>query len=151
MLLPMIKGLETLAAELPGLEAGEGRSRLAAAGGFLREELLPHASAEEAVLYPAVEQVSHAPGSLVTMRADHREVVRRIDALAAASSGDSLAAVPFQLVGLAAILELHFRKEEELLLPLLDRALEPAEADQLFAQMTRHVEEAGGEEGAPLH
>jgi iron-sulfur cluster repair protein YtfE (RIC family) len=40
-----------------------------------------------------------------------------------------------QLVGLSAILLLHFRKEEEVLLPVLDTTLSPGDADALFARM----------------
>ena len=36
---------------------------LDAALAFLRESLIPHAQAEDAVLYPMVEQVMHAPGA----------------------------------------------------------------------------------------
>lgn len=153
MLLPRIEGLDKLAAEFPGLSAGEARARLFAALEFLHGELVPHASAEEAVLYPAIERVTGMPGSLATMSADHREVLRRIHGLHAAARAPnaSLAAIPLALAGLAAIVLLHFRKEEELLLPILDRALAPAEADELFERLARHAHEAAGEGTTALH
>jgi len=43
---------------------------------FLRESLIPHAEAEDAVLFPNVEQVMNAPGATATMTRDHVEVVR---------------------------------------------------------------------------
>jgi iron-sulfur cluster repair protein YtfE (RIC family) len=49
---------------------------------MLRHDLLPHPRAEEAVLYPAVEQAMGAPGAMVTMAADHREIARRVEVLA---------------------------------------------------------------------
>jgi hypothetical protein len=41
-----------------------------------------------------------------------------------------------QLYGLWAILQLHFAKEEEVLLPVLDVALAPADVRRLFDQMS---------------
>jgi hypothetical protein len=82
-------------------------------------------------------------GATATMKADHNEIVARIDRLA-----DTLARIEQdspdpalardlarQLVGLAAILQLHFRKEEEVLLPVLDASLGPDDAAALFARM----------------
>jgi hemerythrin-like domain-containing protein len=82
-------------------------------------------------------------GATATMKADHNEIVARIDRLA-----DTLARIEQdspdpalardlarQLVGLAAILQLHFRKEEEVLLPVLDASLGPDDAPELFARM----------------
>ena len=43
--------------------------------------------------------------------------------------------VAHQLVSLSAILQLHFRKEEEVLLPVLDASLSADEAAALFARM----------------
>src|SRR5690606_17118878 len=97
----------------------------------LRGRLIPHARAEEEVLYPAVEQAMGAPGATATMVADHREVVARTDRLEASAAdiverwpdADAVADLHRQLAGLSAIIELHFRKEEEVLLPVLDRTL----------------------------
>jgi iron-sulfur cluster repair protein YtfE (RIC family) len=110
---------------------------------FLRDHLVPHATAEEQVLYPAVERAMGAPGATATMAADHAEIVNRIDRLAAdvatieqrwpdAALGASLGR---QLIGLSAILQLHFRKEEEVLLPVLDAELDPDDAVALFHRM----------------
>ena len=97
---------------------------------FLQQHLIPHARAEEAVLYPAVEEALGAPGITATMAADHREIIRRIAALAATAihdgepSKDQVESLRRQLYGLSAILDLHFAREEELLLPLLDAHLD---------------------------
>ncbi len=77
------------------------------------------------------------------MRADHVEIVARIDRLAEAAAAveqrwpDAELArdVAHQLVGLSAILQLHFRKEEEVLLPVLDANLDTDAAAALFARM----------------
>jgi iron-sulfur cluster repair protein YtfE (RIC family) len=110
---------------------------------FLRGHLVPHATAEEHVLYPAVEEAMAAPGATATMRADHVEIVARIDRLAATARAvqerwpdPQLARdLAHQLVGLAAILQLHFSKEEDILLPVLDATLDPERASELFVRM----------------
>jgi iron-sulfur cluster repair protein YtfE (RIC family) len=121
---------------------------------FLERSLMPHAHAEEAALYPAVEEAMQAPGATDTMIADHAEIVRRINALAAltASVGSESPSsaeteqLRAQLYGLSAILHLHFAKEEEVLLPVLDAHLDADDAAQLFARM-RAV--AHPQEGTP--
>lgn len=128
-------GLDRWAADTP--------ERLRGVVEFLAGHLVPHARAEEAVLYPAVEEVMRAPGATDTMIADHAEIMRRIDALAATvgtvgngpattTQAEQLRA---QLYGLGAILELHFAKEEEVLLPVLDAQLGAEDAAQLFTRM----------------
>ena len=85
---------------------------------------------------------------MATMVADHVEIVRRIDALAAVTrdfrslplSHDVVEDLRAQLYGLWAILLLHFGKEEEVLLPVLDERLSSEDADALFADMARHTD-----------
>jgi iron-sulfur cluster repair protein YtfE (RIC family) len=118
------------------------REKLQDAVEFLRYRLMPHASAEEAWLYPAVEGAMRAPGATETMRRDHDEVLRRLEALEqlrdeiddapTEAQRDQLAAA---LHGLHAIVSLHFAKEEELYLPILDRSLTPEDAELLFERM----------------
>lgn len=95
------------------------------------------------MVYPAVEEAMGAPGATATMRADHAEIAARIDRLA--STLDALGEpwprpgvvddVAVQLAGLSAIIRLHLRKEEDLLLPALDRTLSGEAAEDLFARM----------------
>ena len=142
-LLPHLQGLETVADEVDRWDADEAAHVLGDIVGFLRGHLVPHARAEEQVLYQAVEQAMGAPGATATMRADHAEIVSRIDRLADTAATvairwpDNAVArdVGHQLVGLSAILLLHFRKEEEVLLPVLDTSLSRGDADALFARM----------------
>jgi iron-sulfur cluster repair protein YtfE (RIC family) len=46
------------------------------------------------------------------------------------------------LYGLYALVKVHFAKEEELYLPLLDARLSPAEAEHMFADMEKAAKEA---------
>jgi iron-sulfur cluster repair protein YtfE (RIC family) len=135
--------LATIADEVDRWDADEAAPVLGEIVEFLRGHLVPHARAEEQVLYPAVEQAMAAPGATATMRADHAEILARIDRLAdtAATVADRwpdhavARDLIHQLVGLSAILLLHFRKEEEVLLPVLDSTLSAGDADALFARM----------------
>ncbi len=142
-LLPRLDDLRAAAAEIGNWQRDVTPSRLAEVVRFMREHLVPHARAEEAVLYPAFERALGAPGATVTMVADHVEIVRRIDALEGTIIAigprtprpDQLEDLRAQLYGLWAILLLHFGKEEDVLLPELDVHLTPAEADALFAEL----------------
>lgn len=121
---------------------------------FLEVHLIPHAAAEDAVLYPAVERFLGAPGSMATLSRDHVEVVRLTSELGRLR--DHLAVVrPGHiqeqdlrrvLYGLYALVRVHFAKEEEILVPILERGLSSDDADRLFLEM-ESVEERGRAKG----
>jgi iron-sulfur cluster repair protein YtfE (RIC family) len=142
-LLPHLLALDTAANDIAGWDRDAAVATLADLVGFLRGHLVPHAAAEEAVLYPAIEDAMGAPGATATMRADHVEVVSRIDRLADSAAiveqrwpdADLARNIAHQLVGLSAILQLHFSKEEDVLLPVLDTSLDASAAAALFARM----------------
>lgn len=110
---------------------------------FLTQHLIPHALSEDEVLYPAVERMMRAPGATATMTRDHTEVVRLTEELGflrshiAGHTPGELQAKSLRriLYGLEAIVRLHFTKEEELYLPVLEEGLEQDEADQLVIGM----------------
>lgn len=139
---PHLAALGTLAAELDRWSDATA-GRLAELVAFLRGHLVPHALAEEAVLYPKVEGVLGAPRATATMVADHVEIVRRIDELeriveevgTARPEPAALERLRGRLYGLDAILALHFAKEEEVLLPVLDEHLAAEEAEAMFRAM----------------
>ena len=116
---------------------------------FLTTHLLPHAQAEEAALYPAVQKVMGTPYGTVTMSRDHVEVERLTQELAALRDQVSTSEIGAKqanelkrvLYGLYTLVKVHFAKEEEVYLPLLDANLTADEAKDLFEAM----EEAAGE------
>ncbi|MFA5890299.1 MAG: hemerythrin domain-containing protein [Actinomycetota bacterium] len=121
-----IEALGALSRDIPSLDDRELGARLNAAVSFLRGGLLPHARAEEELLYPAVEKVLRAVGGATrTMQIDHRAITERIDRLAALAAEAPSPAVREEaaraLIGLEALLGVHFVKEEEVYVPLLDR------------------------------
>lgn len=113
--------------------------QLAALREFVDGSVLPHATAEEATLYPAA--ASAAPLLVAAMTAEHRALADRARALAGTgSSVDALAAAE----GFAAVFAVHVDKENDLLLPLLARSTDVSLAGLLQA-MHRHVDEPGDE------
>jgi iron-sulfur cluster repair protein YtfE (RIC family) len=130
-LLVHVEHLKAAAAELPELSIEERRTLLARVLEFLRGTLLPHAQAEERALYPAVAGLYGHPDATATMSYDHRAIGEQIDALAAADPADT-DTVRQLLYGLYAVILVHFRKEEEVYLPLLE-ARPDAEVEALLA------------------
>jgi iron-sulfur cluster repair protein YtfE (RIC family) len=88
---------------------------------FLRGTLVPHARAEEEVLYPEWAKLVGFDGAAVPMVHDHEAIVARIERLEHADVGD-LDTLQELLYGLYALIEVHFRKEEDIQLPAFDAA-----------------------------
>ena len=124
-LLEHIEHLGYAAREIPRLseqERGELRKRIL---GFLRGTLLPHARAEEEILYPAWAELVGFPDAAVPMVHDHEAIVARVERLEAADLSD-VDTLQELLYGLHALISVHFRKEEDLQLPAFDAAPEVA-------------------------
>ena len=113
---------------------------------FLLYRLIPYLRAEDAVLYPRVEEAMNAPGATATMSRDHEEVVRLTrevvtirDRLTAAPTRQERRALQRALYGLHAIVRLHLAKEEEIYLPVIDSALSEEEGARLFARLSEET------------
>lgn len=117
---------------------------------FLAHHLIPHAQAEDQTLYPVVQQVMGAPQATFTMSRDHQEVgdlTAQLKALLpvlkkGALSVDQANDLRRILYGLYSLVKLHFAKEEEIYLPLLDANLTQAEANDMFEKMEAAAGEA---------
>jgi iron-sulfur cluster repair protein YtfE (RIC family) len=142
-LVPRIESLRVLADRVGELPTEELLIDLEEGEGFLMTELLPHAVAEERTLYPAVGRLLGSPEATETMSRDHVEITRMADELAALRREIVRRPVhPSQerelrrlLYGLHAVIHLHFRKEEELYLQLIEERLSSKEAEELFEAM----------------
>jgi iron-sulfur cluster repair protein YtfE (RIC family) len=116
---------------------------------FLTLHLIPHAQAEDTALYPLVGKVMGAVQATATMSRDHVEVGQLTDELAAVRSeiatiyqDESQAkALRRILYGLYALIKVHFAKEEEIYLPLLEARLTGDEARELFGAMEHAAHE----------
>jgi iron-sulfur cluster repair protein YtfE (RIC family) len=119
---------------------------------FLDGDLVPHAYAEDRALYPAVQRIMGAPQATATMSRDHVEVTRFLgdlkEARKALPAGDLSIAEASELrrilYGLYALLKVHFAKEEEIYLPLLEGTLSEREAASLFTEMEHAAAQARG-------
>lgn len=153
-LLPQIEQLRHTAAWMADAPWPVVHEKVAHVVDFLQHHLVPHALAEDEVLYEAVEGAMGAPGASATMRRDHVEVERMTEELA--QLRDELTDPPTEpqrdrltqlLYGLHAVLALHFAKEEEIYLPILDEALTVEDGEALMARMeeaaARHRQFAG--------
>ena len=117
---------------------------------FLTRQLIPHAQAEDRALYPVVAEVMGAPQATKTMSRDHVEVGRltnelvslRANVLSATLDPMQADALRRILYGLYALVKVHFAKEEEIYLPLLDAQLSEKEAKQMFKAMEAAAHEA---------
>src|SRR5579884_1689422 len=83
-LLPEIDGLVATGDAVGAVPLPQLWAQLDARLAFLVDQLVPHARAEDAVLYPLVDELLGAPEATATMRRDHEEIGRFIDELRAA-------------------------------------------------------------------
>ena len=149
-LLPHIESLKRAADSIGQTSPDALRTAVAASYDFLAHQLIPHAEAEERALYPVVGRVLGAPEATRTMSRDHVEVGRLTDELrklcsAIASVAPTAAQVKELrrvLYGLYALVEVHFAKEEEVYLPILDERLSAAEAREMYQAMEAAAAEA---------
>ncbi len=98
-----------------------------------------HIRFEEEILFPSVEaRAGFGPqaGPTAVMRAEHVEIRAFLAGIAAALDGGGAGASEIR-ARLATILSGHNLKEEQILYPLADRVLGPAEADVLFGLIQR--------------
>jgi iron-sulfur cluster repair protein YtfE (RIC family) len=154
-LLPHIESLKLAGMAVHGTLSQASLDLIDEAYAFLATHLLPHAHAEEAALYPVVQKVMGSPLGTATMSRDHMEVEALTRELALLRSQVSATEIGVKqanelkrvLYGLYTLVKVHFAKEEEVYLPLLDASLTPEGAREMFEAM----EAAAGEAKAHVH
>ena len=121
-----LQHLHDMSGSMAGSDSDAQRKTAKFVAKFLTEHILTHATWEEQHLYPAVDKRTHTGEYAFTtsMRYEHRIVGREIAELNELAAGDALDAVAFarktdRLLGL---ISAHFEEEEEVLLPILDKA-----------------------------
>ena len=154
-LLPHLERLRTVADAIGDVPIASLRRSVDDAYAFLTHHLLPHAQAEERALYPVVGRLMGAPEATATMSRDHIAIGQLTEELGSlrshldgTSSGASEEkALRRVLYGLSALVSVHFAKEEEIYLPLLEARLTADEAARVFAAMERAAQEAHSQVG----
>jgi iron-sulfur cluster repair protein YtfE (RIC family) len=145
-----IELLRTVADSLGFASTESLREGIGQACSFLLHQLLPHAQAEEQVLYPTVGRLLRALEATETMSRDHLEVIRlteelealRLHVFYAPVNESDKQALRRVLYGLYAILKLHLAKEEEIYLPIVEARLPAEDVDGLVQAMERTLTEA---------
>ena len=120
-LLSHIEHIGQAAREMPRLDRAERELLVGRIVEFLRGTLVPHARAEEEVLYPEWAKLVGFADAAVPMVHDHAAIVDRVERLEQAEA-DDVDTLQEQLYGLYALISVHFRKEEDLQLPAFDAA-----------------------------
>jgi hemerythrin-like domain-containing protein len=151
-LVPHIDALRSLADAVGDVPLEEIRRGLDDVYSFLTRHLIPHAEAEEAALYPVVARSMGAPEATATMSRDHMAVRDLVEELAAVRDeieerglhASSQRALRRLLYGLYTLIGVHFAKEEEVYLPLLDDRLSADDASAMFQEMDEASRSAHG-------
>jgi iron-sulfur cluster repair protein YtfE (RIC family) len=120
-LLSHIEHVGQAAREVPRLSEDERAALVGRILEFLRGTLVPHAKAEEVVLYPEWAKLVGFEGAAVPMIHDHEAIVERIERLERTDAAD-VDTLQELLYGLYALISVHFRKEEDIQLPAFDAA-----------------------------
>ena len=116
-----VDAMREAARELPELSPVERAELRDWIVSFLNEVLIPFAEAEEQGLYAGVAELLGDERSIAPMIYDHRAICERAVELASTPVTD-VARLQELMYGLHALIEVHFRKEEELYLPLAELA-----------------------------
>lgn len=120
-LLSQVEHLRQAAREVRDLDPVERTTLVHHVLDFLRGTLVPHARAEEEVLYPEWANLVGFRDAAVPMVHDHEAIVSRIERLEQADSDDS-DTLQELLYGLYALISVHFAKEEDIQLAAFDKA-----------------------------
>jgi len=137
--------LRDLARDLPTGDEISARQRVGAVLDFLSGGLLPHAAAEEAVLYPAIDGLV-GTGATKTMTLDHEAISSLVTELDTAVRGHLGAEQRAEAQRLLLVLEglvcTHLWKEDVAYVPLLGQ-LDPAAYAALHASIAAHIGHQG--------
>ena len=141
-LLDDVERIRVAARELPWISWAERRDIVDRVRRFLNETLIPHAEAEERVLYPEWSRLVGYPDAAAPMIYDHRAIRARVARLADTQISDT-EAIQELLYELHALIVVHLEREEEIQLRALDEQ-PPEVVEHILERM-----EAGRETAQP--
>ncbi len=129
----------------------EEKEKLKEFAAFLKNDILPHAEGEEKHLYKKVGELMGNPLFTKTMEIDHQHITRFISDLETETNNIFKEAADVtikklkQTAGkLQGIMELHFQKENDVYLPILDEKLS---AEQVYLEVIKPMHGHGGGHG----
>jgi iron-sulfur cluster repair protein YtfE (RIC family) len=137
-LIPHIEKILEVADSIPDASLEQIRAGVGEVYEFLAYHLVPHAQAEDVALYPAVQKALGSLDATRTMTRDHIEVGHYIAELAQLRqdlSPQNFKMLQRVLYGVYALVKVHFAKEEEVYLPILEERMTADEAAKMFETM----------------
>jgi iron-sulfur cluster repair protein YtfE (RIC family) len=143
-LLPHIDQLRTTADRVGTMPRARLVADVRTSLDFLTRHLRPHALVEDDVLYPEVARLMGSPVAVETMRRDHEAIARLTDELdnvlgtihdRAEITRTTQNDMRRLLYGLYALISVHFAKEEDVYVPLVESHLDDSEAAYLLSEM----------------
>jgi hypothetical protein len=132
-LLDHAEHIRIAALELPTLSPEETRELIDRIVSFLRGPFAAYGESEARALYPHLDRLLHDPHATAGMKYDLDAIAHYADALAHANVHET-ATLQQLLYGVHAVITLHFRKEDGLCLPLLERE-RPVQLEHLLGAM----------------
>jgi len=118
-LMDHVEHIRTAARELPDLSPEERDVLVGRIMTFVEATLAPHARREEEVLYRVIGEILGQPLATEPMVHDHQIILETAHALGQTDT-DDLRITQELLYRLYGLVVAHFRKEEDLYLPILD-------------------------------
>ncbi len=135
--------------------SSEEKEKLKEFTAFLKNDVLPHAEGEEKHLYKKVGELMGNPLFTKTMEIDHQHIKQFISELETEinnvykEAADVTIKKLQQTAGkLRGIMELHFQKENDVYLPILDEKLS---AEQVYLEVIKPMHGHGGGHGHEGH
>lgn len=127
-----VEQIRAAARELPDLSPEERDVLVGRIMSFVEATLAPHARREEEVLYRVIGDILGQPRATEPMIHDHQIILETAHALGQTDAGDVQLTqeLVYRLYGLIVA---HFRKEEDLYLPILD--LHPERAHEVIGEL----------------
>lgn len=117
---------------------------------FLVHELIPHTQAEDKVIYPAIQLILVSDQAIAALTRDHAEIASLTQQLGVIQTEIALNTLSVDQAnelrciyyGLYTLIKIHYSKEEEIYLPLLDSRMQPDEALEMFEAFDKAEYEA---------
>jgi hemerythrin superfamily protein len=127
-----VEQIRAAARELPDLSPTERDVLVGRITTFVEDTLAPHARSEEEVLYRVIGDILGQPRATEPMIHDH-QLIRETAHLLARTDTSDVRITQELMYRLYGLIVAHFRKEEDLYLPILDA--HPDRADEVVSEL----------------
>jgi regulator of cell morphogenesis and NO signaling len=122
----------------------DATARMRKAVTFINNDVRTHNEREEEYLFPELERMLPASGPTGVMRAEHRalwdaltSLEKELPLLQSDADAESLRSICSYAFAVAELLTNHISKEDNILFPMAERMLQPAQLEELENVMKR--------------